>query len=270
MARVNTIVVWLCLTAVLGDDAIQEVDESTEPLMIGAVQPEEMDNMTEPFELSSWNQVLRAHNVYRCMHGVPYLRWDPTIARTAQAWASHTRGNMVHGGMSSPRGRVGQNLVGLLPQYGYDEVRGVKMWYDEIKHTRGGRVTSFGMNTGHYTQVVWRSTRFLGCGEWRRGTCNNGNNKCLLVCDYFPAGNMMGAFARNVNGPTRSQAQCSRMVAEMEEEEEAGALSSNQVWTAPAFFAACTVGAAVGAIVGLFALRRKSADTATNYGPLLS
>jgi len=159
--------------------------------------------------------VVREHNIYRCMHGVPPLKWNRAIARKAQSWTQHTKGVMVHGGMDGfPRGRLGQNLVGLMPRFGYNEVRGVKMWYDEIKHSNHGRVANFGSGqTGHYTQVVWRHTREVGCGEYKRGTCDNAAHKCLMACDYFPAGNMAGAYAKNVNGPVKSRAQCARKVA---------------------------------------------------------
>ena len=33
-------------------------------------------------------EVLDAHNLYRCMHGAPALRWDAAVAENAQAWAA--------------------------------------------------------------------------------------------------------------------------------------------------------------------------------------
>lgn len=37
---------------------------------------------------------------------------------------------------------------------------------------------------GHYTQIVWHSTRFVGCGV---SEC--GDDRALWVCQYYPAGN---------------------------------------------------------------------------------
>jgi len=148
-------------------------------------------------------QVLREHNIYRCMHGVPLLTWNAEIAREAAAWTRKTHGQMRHGGQDGySGGHLGQNLAWWSPRRSGDEKQGVDMWYNEIKHTNGGRVNTFGMGTGHYTQVVWRGTREVGCGE-------TGN---LLACDYYPAGNMQGDFTANVNGPTQSYSHCEQVV----------------------------------------------------------
>eukprot|EP00746_Dinoflagellata_sp_MGD_P112146 gnl/MRDRNA2_/MRDRNA2_49101_c0_seq1.p1 gnl/MRDRNA2_/MRDRNA2_49101_c0~~gnl/MRDRNA2_/MRDRNA2_49101_c0_seq1.p1 ORF type:complete len:136 (-),score=15.66 gnl/MRDRNA2_/MRDRNA2_49101_c0_seq1:64-471(-) len=72
------------------------------------------------------------------------------------------------------------------------------MWYDEIKLTSGGRVSSFSSGTGHYTQVVWKETTDLGCAVCGR----------LLNCQYGIGGNMGGQFNNNVNGPVKSSSQC--------------------------------------------------------------
>merc|ERR1719473_44059 len=92
---------------------------------------------------------------------------------------------------------LGENLAGMNKWYG--EANGVKKWYDEIKNTNGGRVSSFGMNTGHYTQVVWKETTDLGCAVFPSK---------LLVCQYGIGGNMRGQFNQNVNGPVKSESQC--------------------------------------------------------------
>merc|ERR1719326_2392685 len=58
-----------------------------------------------------------------------------------------------------------------------------------------GAVSGFAMNTGHYTQVVWKTSTALGCGVQGR----------LLVCQYGPGGNMGGEFSSNVQPPTKSE-----------------------------------------------------------------
>ncbi|XP_048747933.2 glioma pathogenesis-related protein 1-like [Ostrea edulis] len=60
----------------------------------------------------------------------------------------------------------------------------VEMWYNEVKDY------DFETNTcsaecGHYTQVVWATTEYLGCGE--RYCPSLGGY--LVVCNYAPAGN---------------------------------------------------------------------------------
>lgn len=50
----------------------------------------------------------------------------------------------------------------------------------------------FDLKTAHFTQMVWKGTKEIGCH----------NHKCpegyYLVCEYRPAGNIKGAFKKNV------------------------------------------------------------------------
>lgn len=67
----------------------------------------------------------------------------------------------------------------------------VEMWFREKSNydfRRGG----FSMTAGHFTQLVWKGSRRLGCGT---ATCNQMQ---LWVCNYDPAGNMEGEFQSNV------------------------------------------------------------------------
>merc|ERR1712187_569146 len=142
--------------------------------------------------------VLDRHNMYRCMHGVNALTWDPAIAANAQQFATSTGGQMVHSSYQSRQGVAGFGNVGENLASGVVDAQAVDMWYNEIESTNGGLVSAFSMQTGHYTQVVWRDTTELGCGI--QGS--------LLVCQYGAGGNMQGGFDRNVNAPSRSMEAC--------------------------------------------------------------
>ncbi len=70
----------------------------------------------------------------------------------------------------------------------------VKAWYDEeplYDYNNPG----FSSDTGHFTQVVWKSTKEIGCG-YRTGCGGSWPN--VWVCQYNPAGNVIGNFADNV------------------------------------------------------------------------
>jgi hypothetical protein len=47
---------------------------------------------------------------------------------------------------------------------------------------------------GHFTQMVWKGSRELGVG---RAVSDNGR-RTYVVCNYFPAGNLVGHFEDNV------------------------------------------------------------------------
>lgn len=51
-------------------------------------------------------------------------------------------------------------------------------------------VYRFDCDTGHYTQILWAASTRIGCGYVN---FMNGNGyTVLLVCNYGPAGNVLG------------------------------------------------------------------------------
>ncbi len=129
-----------------------------------------------------------AHNAMRAKHCAGPLTWSGKLAAYAQKWADTLKAKGCMFGHSG--GNYGENLAagtqGVL-----DPEATVAMWYDEIKLYRfpnGG----FSMKTGHFTQLVWRDTRQVGCGH---AVCN-GND--IWVCEYDPFGNVEGEYRQNV------------------------------------------------------------------------
>jgi hypothetical protein len=65
-------------------------------------------------------------------------------------------------------------------------------WYNEIKQynfKHGG----FTMETGHFTQLVWKDSKNLGVG-----IATSRGGKTYVVAQYSPSGNMPGKFQKNV------------------------------------------------------------------------
>ena len=65
------------------------------------------------------------------------------------------------------------------------------LWYNEIdkyNFTNPG----FSMETGHFTQVVWKSSQRIGCG------ISNNGSEFYGVAQYDPPGNFIGEFEQNV------------------------------------------------------------------------
>jgi len=141
-------------------------------------------------------KMLDRHNYHRCMHGVPLMTWSNSIASNAQEWANEMNGRMDHSPSNrrniSPWGALGENLM-LGSIQGKDNwaQQWVDIWYNEIEKTNNGLVSGFSSGTGHYTQVVWKSSTALGCGYFNK----------LLVCQYGPAGNYGGQYSSQVQGP---------------------------------------------------------------------
>jgi len=131
--------------------------------------------------------LLTAHNQLRARHCAPALAWSRRLAQVAQAWADRLARRCA---LEHSRGRLGENLAaGTAGSMSAADV--ARLWYSEVRgynFRRGG----FSMNTGHFTQLVWRSSAQLGCGA---SVCRGLQ---IWVCNYDPPGNVQGNFPRNV------------------------------------------------------------------------
>jgi len=130
-----------------------------------------------------------AHNTYRAKHCAAPLTWSTKLADIAQKWANTLKAKgcaFEH----SPGAKYGENLAGGTSG-ALDPEGATTMWYDEIKKynfAKGG----FSMETGHFTQVVWTTTKQVGCGQV---TCKGMD---IYVCNYDPPGNWQGQYKQHV------------------------------------------------------------------------
>jgi uncharacterized protein YkwD len=134
--------------------------------------------------------LLAEHNTVRARHCAAPLAWSPRLAAVAQRWAEHLRDDGC--GFDHSDSPYGENLAageGTL-----DAAAVVGMWAEEERAYDFGR-GGFSMDTGHFTQVVWRDTTAVGCG---RTACNGLD---LWVCNYDPPGNVAGGHRANVSPP---------------------------------------------------------------------
>jgi hypothetical protein len=134
------------------------------------------------------NEILVAHNSYREEVDVPPLTWSDDLASHAQEWADYLAflggEKLEH---SEDTGE-GENLWrGTSGHYTYTQM--VDKWGKEKENFVEGTfpdVSSNGKKVGHYTQIVWRNTKEVGCA-----IASAGNND-ILVCRYSPQGNIKG------------------------------------------------------------------------------
>lgn len=132
--------------------------------------------------------ILDAHNRVRAQHCADPLVWSDTVARAAQSWADHLAARGCQ--LQHSETQYGENISGGTASTQTPEGV-VSLWYRE-KDAYDFRTGGFSMRTGHFTQLVWRGSRRLGCG-----TASCGDLR-VWVCNYDPPGNMQGDFQRNV------------------------------------------------------------------------
>ncbi len=139
------------------------------------------------------DDILAAHNRYRAELNIPPLEWSGQLASHARGWADHLARmggrSLVHSSNSSRPGE-GENLwMGTSGYYSYAQM--VDSWGAEKRYFTVGtfpRVSTSGnwADVGHYTQIIWKNTRQVGCALATAGGYD------ILVCRYSPPGNYIG------------------------------------------------------------------------------
>ncbi|MBZ5582638.1 MAG: Fis family transcriptional regulator [Acidobacteriia bacterium] len=127
-------------------------------------------------------EMLAAHNAVRARLKLPPLAWSDRLADWAQSWAEALvyKHEFVH----RPRNPYGENLF---------EVTGGRSTPDEVVGVWAAEASAYDAKAnacramcGHYTQIVWRDTRRVGCAVAR------GPDLQVWVCNYDPPGNIVG------------------------------------------------------------------------------
>jgi len=130
------------------------------------------------------SEMLHAHNEVRRQRQIAPLVWSYNLEAAAQQWAAHLSsiGALEH----DHSRRVGQNLfVSYGRQVPPEFVVG--KWADESKDYDERRFKcAQGEVCGHFTQLIWRGTKEVGCGV------AGGANGQFWVCYYSPPGNIIG------------------------------------------------------------------------------
>jgi uncharacterized protein YkwD len=139
-----------------------------------------------PAAIAERDGLLAAHNELRARHGVPPLTWSAELAAGAQDWAARCV-------FEHSSGQYGENLSWWRGGNATPADR-VRDWYSEIKDFNFAAPDRNDFTvTGHFTQIVWRTSREVGCGV---AVCKDGAQ--ILVCRYSPAGNVQGRYRENV------------------------------------------------------------------------
>jgi hypothetical protein len=137
-------------------------------------------------------RLLIAHNAERSAIGVPPLVWNDRLAADARVWADElaATGRFEHSPDEPGEQPQGENLWAGTPRAFSPEAM-VALWAAERRDYRPGIFPNNSRsgdveNVGHYTQLIWRGTRQVGCATAA------GRNEEFLVCRYSEAGNVYG------------------------------------------------------------------------------
>lgn len=179
----------------VGATGPSSVPSATVAAATSAVMPAAYYGMTEaPRGAALLRAVmLEAHNGERTSLGLPLLEWDDALASDAAHYADDMArtGLFRHSARASRAIPSGENLwMGPRRLYGYQVMVG--SFLDEKQLTRiEGKLpdlsrTGRWRDVGHYTQMIWRGTKKVGCA------LGEGRDADFLVCRYFPAGNAFG------------------------------------------------------------------------------
>lgn len=149
-------------------------------------------------------EMVGAHNKWRKTVATPDIKWSSSLATTAQTYADKlkTQGcKPVHSGAAG----LGENLfwasalttistsstgvktTSTKPQ-AVTPTQVTDSWGNEVNnYTYSTNTCATGKVCGHYTQVIWKSTTEVGCGN---AVC--ADNTQIWVCNYTPPGNFVG------------------------------------------------------------------------------
>eukprot|EP00929_Paragymnodinium_shiwhaense_P070909 TRINITY_DN36009_c0_g1_i2.p1 TRINITY_DN36009_c0_g1~~TRINITY_DN36009_c0_g1_i2.p1 ORF type:complete len:596 (-),score=130.83 TRINITY_DN36009_c0_g1_i2:46-1833(-) len=160
-------------------------------------------------------QWLEIHNVFRCMHAAPAMKWSLELAEAAREWLD-----------KFPPMRP-SNRLAATPQYaenlavgtGEQDVPGtVRKWYDEVldcDELPGCRKSRSGdSSVADFRALVWKAASTLGCAS-KLGK----DGSWYYICRYASGSELSsdtpdieGGFVENVLPAVKSASQCARGV----------------------------------------------------------
>ncbi|MBW0502502.1 hypothetical protein O181_042217 [Austropuccinia psidii MF-1] len=167
------------------DDSTQHKSKSRSPDQTSYHYPKNTSMGSS--DIQTW---LDQHNAYRARYGAEELTWSESLVETAKRVTDscvfeHTQNDQYGENIAAGQTSIKEVVAGWVG--GPNE----KSAYDPQNPT-----------PSHFTQVVWLSTKEVGC---YMTTCDHVSQADLpqspvqfWACDYNPPGNVMGEFASNV------------------------------------------------------------------------
>lgn len=147
------------------------------------------------FDLATYKkQLYDKQNELRKKHGADALTPDSNIENRALEYAQkllNEGGALVHDEEALKKLGYGENLFSMSGSFEPNGETAADSWYSEIKDYNFNN-PGFDSKTGHFTQLVWKASKKVGCGAAFNG------NKLVTCCNYSPPGNYKGQYEANV------------------------------------------------------------------------
>lgn len=155
--------------------------------------------------------ILKRHNELRALHGVEPLERDTDLETISQQYADKTLAQnlwLVHSENTKGGEAIGENIAvsyNSIPITSYSGTDATNQWYNEIANydfDTGKKINESGKAIGHFTQVVWKTSKKIGCGAIETtekiSTAGGTWYTATIICNYYPAGNYIGQNVQNV------------------------------------------------------------------------
>ena len=128
-------------------------------------------------------KIVDQHNSYRKELRISPLQFSEDCAKYAQKWAERLA-KQNKGLIHNKQNKYGENIYWSSNASNESEV--LSAWAEEKKHFNS-RKRKCNPKNGHYTQMIWENTKFVGTGM---AVSKDGSE--YWVCAYYPSGNWIG------------------------------------------------------------------------------
>ena len=181
----NSLLIIICLIPLISikKQYLEDFDESKKNINL-LLSDTDLETIRE--------NILIKHNYYRKRHQVGDLVRNSDIEKIAQQHSEYLASiGVLKKSRNNYKGyALGENLY-ICP--GCTTVTGIddsKTWY-EVYFLYKYDSPGYSSETDHFTQLVWKDSRDLGCGA----SCQK--SICIITCNYYPAWNYLDQFISN-------------------------------------------------------------------------
>jgi len=149
-----------------------------------------------PLTAQQVSDIVERHNELRAGEGaanMDLMIYDESLATLAANWAARCVSKHPESSTHPEFDHIGQNLYATTGTMHVK--RAIQAWFAEKSDYDHDTLQCSGAMCGHYTQVVWATSRTVGCALHRCTLLQpmSINEANFFVCNYRPAGNMQGA-----------------------------------------------------------------------------